>query len=199
MNVPYYAQWETPSMIKDFLSKDAAPSQDPNWENSGAPSPEAYEKWSGHICGMACLKMALAYYTGTTFSLFHILNLAIQYGAYKESSGNIAGMIYAPAVNMLQQEFNITSKVLAPIAIDDVQQQWNDSRLFIASVHPSIRQTDTSPPARGGHLVLVTNITSKEITFHNPSGSDPASQINVTLEHHDFNRFFAQRGILLTG
>jgi hypothetical protein len=199
MNVPYYSQWETPSMINDFLSKNVPPSMDPNWRNSGASSPEEYEKWSGHICGVACLKMAISYFTGTTYPLFHILNLAIQYGAYTKSSGKLSGMIYLPAVKMLLNEFKVLSRILSPISIDELHKQLNNSCLFIASVHPSIRQPKAFPPSRGGHLVLITKITSKDLTFHNPSGTNPATQINVTLKHRDFDRFFARRGILLSG
>lgn len=78
MNIPYYSQWETPSMVDSFISNDIPPSMDPNWKNSGASSAAEYEKWSRHICGAACLKMAIAFYSGTTYPLFHILRLAIE-------------------------------------------------------------------------------------------------------------------------
>lgn len=186
-------------MVHDFISNNISPSMDPNWKYSGASSPVEYAKWSPHICGVACLKMAISFYYRATYPLFHILSLAIQYGAYVEKGDDISGMIYYPAVEMLQREFNIYSKVLSPTSLDELHSHIRSPCLFIASVHPWIRQPKTSPPSRGGHLVLITEATSKKVVFHNPSGTSIATQKNVTLDHQDFNRFFAGRGIFLAG
>ncbi|MDL2407655.1 hypothetical protein PY650_18710 [Rhizobium calliandrae] len=71
------------------------------------------------------------------------------------------------------------------------------SEFFIASVHHSIRWPETEPPARGGHLVLVTALNSGVIRFHNPSGHEAATRENVELPLETFDRFFAGRGIAI--
>jgi hypothetical protein len=55
---PYFGQWESPRRIRGFLAgRDAA--QDPLWPASGAETAAEYALWADHLCGMACLKMAL--------------------------------------------------------------------------------------------------------------------------------------------
>lgn len=71
----------------------------------------------------------------------------------------------------------------------------------MVSVHASIRDAEsgTPPPSRiGGHLVLVTDCTDEGVTFHNPSGRTKETQSDVSMGWETFDRYFAERGILLT-
>ena len=68
---------------------------------------------------------------------------------------------------------------------------------MIASVHPWIRWPERTPPARGGHLVLVTGIADGLLRLHNPSGLPGLNQRNALLRADDFARFAAGRGIVI--
>ena len=71
------------------------------------------------------------------------------------------------------------------------------AEFFMASVHPSIRQPDTPPPAKGGHLVLVTAADEDGVIFHNPSGHGVESRSDVHLPLEIFDKFFAGRGVAI--
>jgi len=72
---PYFGQWESPRRIRGFLAgRDAA--QDPLWPASGAETAAEYALWADHLCGMACLKMALAA-RGQAWSI-HAMRRAVQ-------------------------------------------------------------------------------------------------------------------------
>ncbi|MBD3896520.1 hypothetical protein IEI94_11735 [Halomonas sp. ML-15] len=197
-SVPYYAQWESPELIDDILSGRLRPRDDPRWQESGARSAEEYERWARHVCGMACLKMAIAHFTGSVYPIFHLLERAIQHGAYLERDGEIKGMIYAPATQLLREAFGLQATVHTGVEVHELAEYFNGDALFIASVHPGIRTPEVEPPARGGHLVLVTEATQDALRFHNPSGIARASQQDAVLTPGVFARFFAGRGIRLT-
>ena len=88
---PYFGQWESPRRIRGFLAgRDAA--QDPLWPASGAETASEYAFWADHLCGMACLKMALAG-RGQSWSI-HALRRAVQgHGGYVETPEGIKGLI----------------------------------------------------------------------------------------------------------
>lgn len=78
----------------------------------------------------------------------------------------------------------------------------DEAEFFMASVHPSIRWPDQSPPKKGGHLVLVTRASADEIVFHNPSGEPavdgrPGTQADARLAPAVFDRYFAGRGVAI--
>lgn len=56
---PYFGQWESAERIGDILSGALAAGDDPLWPRSGAGSAAEYAIWADHLCGVACLRMAL--------------------------------------------------------------------------------------------------------------------------------------------
>jgi hypothetical protein len=93
-----------------------------------------------------------------------------EYGGYTVSStGQIKGLIYAPFVTFIREEFSIDAEVVIGITADDIPRVLQEAEFFIASVHHSIRWPDREPPSTGGHLVLVLE-AADDIVFHNPSG-----------------------------
>lgn len=195
--VPYYSQWESRHLVADFISGAQSSLDDPRWADSGASSIEEYALWARHMCGMACVKMLLCARTGVAHPTIRLLERALRYGAYVMEDGGIRGMIYAPATQMLRQEFGVESEVITHIQANDIEQLLGPGEFFIASVHPIIRWLDREPPLKGGHLVLVTRASDGTLTFHNPSGDTPESQENVVMQARDFDRYFAGRGILV--
>ena len=191
---PYFGQWESPRRIRGFLAgRDAT--QDPLWPASGAETVAEYALWADHLCGMACLKMALAA-RGQAWSI-HALRRAVQeHGGYVETPAGIKGLIYAGAVEWLRKQ-----DIAADIRVDLTAGQLAKllaTHLIIASVHPAIRRPEQKPPGRGGHLVLLFGTDSQGcLRFHNPSGDSAATQRDVRLTPRQFGGFFAGRGILL--
>lgn len=191
---PYFAQWESPRLVRAFLAgRDAA--TDPRWAESGAESRAEYAHWADHLCGMACLKMALAA-RGQDWTI-HALRRAVQvHGGYVETAQGIRGLIYAGATKWLHEQgiaadirVDLTAEGLPPLLAGN---------MLIASVHPAIRRPEEPAPGRGGHLVLVFGVDrAGRLRFHNPSGDSVVTQRDVRLTPDQFGRFFAGRGMVL--
>jgi hypothetical protein len=194
---PYRAQWESPGLVAAFLA-GRDPATDPLWQSSGAESPAEYALWSAHLCGCACLQMALGA-RGRPIPPIHAIRRAVQAegGYVLEPDGTIRGLIYAGAVAWLARQ-GLPARILLDQTAETVAALVGEGALFIASVHPSIRNPVADPPARGGHLVLVFGVApGGALRFHNPSGDTPGSREDARIPPADFNRFFAGRGILL--
>jgi hypothetical protein len=196
-DVPYFSQWESPELTLSVLADgEAALLADPRWANSGAATVEEYATWAGHICGMACLKMILAA-RGQVVPLLTLAQGCTAYGGYvvDAATATIKGLIYAPFVRYVAETFQLRAEVVTGITAADLPATLSAGGYFIASVHHGIRWPAQAPPSTGGHLVLVLAATSDEVTFHNPSGHDLASQAHVKLPLQTFAQFFAGRGI----
>ncbi|WP_160120073.1 cysteine peptidase family C39 domain-containing protein [Rhodovarius lipocyclicus] len=193
---PYFAQWESPALIRAFLA-GRSPATDPGWAASGAETLDEYARWAEHLCGMACLRMALAA-RGRQESI-HALRRAVQaHGGYVEApDGDIKGLIYAGAVAWLASQ-GIPARVLVDVPAEGIPALLAGGGMFIASVHPWIRWPGREPPRRGGHLVLVFGQDRQgRLRFHNPSGDTVATRRDARLGVADFARFYAGRGIAL--
>ncbi len=176
-----------------LAGRDAA--TDPLWPESGARSAAEYAHWAGHLCGMACLKMAFAA-GGQVFAIHTLRRLVQRHGGYVESEAGIKGLIYAGAVAWLETQ-GIAARTVLDVRAGALPALLRQG-VFIASVHPAIREPEALAPGRGGHLVLVFGRDRLgRLRFHNPSGDRVATQRDVRLTPRQFGRFFAGRGILL--
>lgn len=203
---PYRAQWESAGLVAEFLAgRDAA--TDPLWRNSGATSAAEYARWSHHLCGAACLQMALGA-RGRPVPPIHAVRRGVQAeGGYVETpkgdtqgdlQGDIRGLIYAGANAWLAAQGLHAETVLDLDAADLPRLLATPGALFIASVHPGIRRPAEAAPSRGGHLILCFGVAADgAIRFHNPSGDTPASQADARIAPDTLKNFFAGRGILI--
>jgi hypothetical protein len=197
---PYFGQWETPGLIGAIISGACRAEEDPAWAASGAENPAEYALWADHLCGVACLRMALAARGITPPRARDLARRLTRYGAYVEQAdGNIRGLIYAPAITWLAETHAIPAEIILDRAAEDILPLLADGGLFIASVHPGIRRPAEPAPGKGGHLVLVFGAAGGALRLHNPSGHDAASQADARVPLADFARFFAGRGIWLPG
>ena len=195
---PYFGQWETPGLIDAIINGACRAEDDPAWAASGAESPQDYARWAEHLCGVACLRMALAARGITPPRARDLARVLTRYGAYVEQAdGFIRGLIYAPAITWLREAHGLASEIILDRAAEDIPPLLADGGLFIASVHPAIRRPAEPAPGTGGHLVLVFGAASGLLRLHNPSGHDAASQADARVPIGDFARFFAGRGIWL--
>lgn len=198
--VPYFSQWETPSMTMPVVTQGAsALLGDPLWPESGAETAEEYAHWASNICGMACLKMVLAA-RGEIHRTIDLARACTAFGGYvvNEADRSIKGLIYAPFVTFVAQTFGLKAQTITNLLTSELPALLQSRTYFMASVNSHIRWPDQEPPSKGGHLVLVTAASSQTVRFHNPSGHDRSSQANVALPVSNFDRFFANRGIAIT-
>lgn len=194
---PYRAQWESPGLVAAFLAgRDAT--TDPLWRNSGADSAADYALWCEHLCGSACLQMALGA-LGRDIPPIHAIRRGVEAegGYVVQPDGTIRGLIYAGAVAWLAGQ-GIASRIVLDLPVEGIAPLLDGGRLFVASVHPWLRWPEREPPARGGHLVLVFGTTPDgALRLHNPSGDTAATQVDACVSPAVFSRFFAGRGILI--
>ncbi|GAA4706881.1 C39 family peptidase [Brevibacillus fulvus] len=198
--VPYFAQWESRDMVAKFISGEANAAEDPLWQMSGASDPQEYANWSQHLCGMACLKMLLAHWQNKIVPTFELMRDCRDYGGYVVAAdGMIKGLIYRPFVTFIAEKFALSAEVKEHTPLAEICELLGKGYVFFASVHPSIRTPEVTPPRQGGHLVYVFGWEEhrQELLFHNPSGHTMASQENVRLNRDTFARFYANRGILI--
>jgi hypothetical protein len=197
MTPPYFAQWESEALVPSFLAgRDAA--TDPLWPSSGAADAAEYARWAHHLCGIACLRMALGA-LGHAVPSTHALRREVQaLGGYVEQpDGHIAGLIYKGAVEWLAQR-GIAARIALDEPVEDIPRKLAEGALYIASVHATIRTPQTDPPMLGGHLVLVFGQDrAGRLRFHNPSGHSRATRCDARLPPMDFARYHADRGIVI--
>ena len=197
---PFFGQWESAGRIADILAGTLRAADDPLWPRSGAAGAADYERWADHLCGVACLRMALAARGITPPRAFDLARELTHRGGYVlQPDGDIRGLIYAPAAAWLREAARLPAEIRVDVPAEAIPAMLHGGGMFIASVHPSIRRAGAEPPSRGGHLVLIFGAEGGVLRFNNPSGDTPASQGDARLPVADFGRFFAGRGIVLAG
>ncbi|RUW84413.1 hypothetical protein EOA35_36585, partial [Mesorhizobium sp. M8A.F.Ca.ET.023.01.1.1] len=119
--VPFFSQWETPDMTLAVLADgaEAALRRDPLWQGSGAATRDEYAVWAANVCGMACLKMILAT-RGQIVPTIELARRCTGYGGYVVNEGSIKGLIYAPFVAFVKQEFGLEAEVMTNVATADI-------------------------------------------------------------------------------
>ncbi|MFJ3702237.1 MULTISPECIES: peptidase [Streptomyces] len=198
--VPVLTQFASPDLVGAIVEGGLDPAGDPRWPDSGAESPAEYARWSGHLCGMACLRMTLG--PGAP-SLFALRDGALRYGAYTDgadSDGVIKGLVYAPFARYASEVHGLDAVVHRELSPAGILELLDEGRRVMASVHFGIRHPQQPAPGRGGHLVLLTSRTADGggVHFHNPSGTSAATRA-AGLPLPVFERFFAGRGVSLPG
>ncbi|MFL1462882.1 hypothetical protein ACI6QG_11805 [Roseococcus sp. DSY-14] len=195
---PFFAQVATPRLLRRLAFGQGAFEDDPAWAQTGARSRAEYARWANHLCGMACLQMALGA-LGRPVPTIHALRRAVQrLGGYElQQDGSIRGLVYAGAVAWLRRQ-GIPAEIILDQPAAAIPGWLAAGRLYVASVHPAIRTPAADPPQTGGHLVLVFGTDRQgRLRFHNPSGHLAATRRDARLDVPSFARFHAERGILL--
>lgn len=198
--VPYFSQWESAELAERFIDGSLDLADDPRWAQSGARTPAEYGYWAGKVCGLACLKMILAWRGQPVPPMMTLVRRALAWHAYVPQDGDrVAGLIYRPFASWAAAEYGITAEAAPDLPLAEVAATASPQAPVMASVHPWIRWPDRDPPARGGHLVLVTGSGGGLLRLHNPSGIAPGSQRDALVRLADFARFYAGRGLLIRG
>jgi hypothetical protein len=196
--VPYFSQWESPELVPQFLSGSMSPAADPNWAASGARTPAEYAFWSGRVCGIACLRMILAFRGMPVPAMMPLVDRALEEKAYIPDGDRVIGLIYQPFGDWVGREYGVEVAAVPDLTMDRIRQTASPATPVIASVHHWIRWPDRTPPQTGGHLVLVTGAADGMLRLHNPSGLPGSTQRDVIVAATDFTRFFAGRGMIVS-
>jgi hypothetical protein len=171
-----------------YRSQRVAPSE------SGAESPQEHERWTRCGCGMACLQMILEARSDPVPPIAELGRRCMAHGGYEERPARGYGpLIYAGFVAFVAAELDLSARVAAPLPLEDLLAAARGDEVVLASVSAQIREPDTTPERRGGHLVLVIDADGERLCFH-----DPAGAAAVWLDTPTFARFYAERGIAVT-
>jgi hypothetical protein len=200
---PYVAQWESPERIADILAGRMSARDDPRWAASGAADRDSYAWWSWRCCGMACLRAILLARGGQAPGTVTLAEEMLTAGGYvRRPDGGLDGLIYAPFVTWLERRWQLPARVEVGLDSRDVAALVANGSWVVASVHPGIRHPTSTPPERGGHLVLVHGLATTPdgraaVTLHNPSGDRADRRAGAVVALDDFGRFFARRGVVV--
>ncbi|MGD3106094.1 C39 family peptidase [Streptomyces sp. YGL11-2] len=195
--VPYHSQWASPELVPAILGGAMSAEEDPRWSAYGARSPEEYAWWSWRLCGVACLRMALAYWRDAAPTAMELAAECLEAGAYVRHDEGLHGLIYAPFAAYVERRWGLTAQSRPALPRNEIPELVAAGRLPLLSVHPSIRDADPRPPHRGGHLVLAVGSTDDHLVVHNPSGLPAHSQEFARVPWETFDRVYAGRGVVL--
>ena len=195
--LPYFSQFESRELISDILAKKLLAQDDPKWQKSGATSKKEYALWSRNACGMACLKMILAYKIKKQIPIVTLGKRCKEFGGYKGKK--LEGLFYAPFLKFVKNDFGLDGRIISPIIVPDIFTALDKGNLVIASVSPHIDTPNASANHNGGHLVPVIGYDThkKTLTYHDPSGAAKETQENVTVSVKHFQNFFAYKGVII--
>jgi uncharacterized protein YvpB len=206
--IPYYSQFISRELIRDFLNNTVPIQNDPKWKESGAKTKEEYERWAWNGCGMVCLQMILSYKFHKKLPFVELGKRCLAYHGYtihekaKEKhdyKNYYDGLFYTQFLTFIQKEYNLNAKIISPMIEKEIITALDANNFVIVSVHPAIRNPESIPDDNRGHLVLVVgyDINKNIFYLHNPSGLYMTSQEFAEIGFQDFTKFFAQRGIVI--
>lgn len=195
--IPYYSQWESASLVPEFITGTRPAADDPLWQKSGADSPEEYDFWAPRMCGVACLRMALDYWRFPVPPSVPLVRELEKAGAYVRDADQVRGLIYKPFAEYVTRRWDLYARVTPELTPAEIQQEVNAGRLVMISVNKDIRTPEVEPLGKGGHLVLVVAADADGVELHNPSGLPGSTQRNAGVSWTTLDRFYAGRGIVL--
>lgn len=194
--IPYFSQWESAELVPSLLAGEISAAQDPAWANSGAVTPEEYGFWSWRTCGIACLRMVLAYRDGSAPSAMRLKDDCVEVGAYVVEDDAVKGLIYAPFVRYIKEKWDLAAEVAAPLDLAEVGALVRRANPVMISVHPSVREPTRVTQSKGGHLVLAVGVSPRGLVLHNPSGLPERSQEFTLVEYKVLDHCYAGRGVI---
>jgi hypothetical protein len=200
VDVPYFAQWESPELVEMLANESMDAADDPLWKRSGAKNTDEYRSWSSSACGMACTKMILAHSAGKVFPIVELGKEALKHGCYDLPLEASVGLKYVPYIEFVKQKFGLIAAIVAPMVREDIFRALAKGEYVMLSVTAEIRHPDSTPKRHGGHLVLAVgyDLDKKIIYINNPSGYKKETQDHAEVSFDDFEKFFAHKGIVIS-
>ncbi|HVL77464.1 MAG TPA: hypothetical protein VM406_15740 [Noviherbaspirillum sp.] len=198
VDVPYSSQWSDPTWTRAIVEEQADPCEDPSWTVRGFSNRDEYRFWARRTCGLACLESMLGYWRLPAPDRANLLRSALARKVYEVSEdGTVRGLIYRPFADWLQEDHGLRVEVLGEVTLGQLLAKIPGEGFGMASVSPRIRYPTEPCASPGGHLVLIISSNADEVIFHNPSGIPPY-QSHARVRRSDFERFFANRGMVIS-
>jgi hypothetical protein len=197
--VPYYSQWESASLVPDFITGQLDAADDPLWQKSGADSPQEYAFWAPRMCGVACLRMALDFWRHPVPPSVPLVRELCEIGAYVREGDTVRGLIYEPFAERVRARWGLDAWSAPELSARRLPEIIASGHLALLSVHKTIRTPEVEPPSVGGHLVLAVGASEEGVVLHNPSGLPGVSQESARVSWDRLERFYAGRGVILGG
>ncbi|WP_282697647.1 C39 family peptidase [Streptomyces sp. CC208A] len=197
--VAYYAQWESPDLVPDFIAGTRSVRDDPLWQKSGAADRDEYAFWADRTCGIACLRMALDHFGEHVPPVMELVSELSDAGAYVRDGDTVHGLVYRPFAEYVTRRWTaLTATIHTDLDETEIADAVHAGSLVVISVHKTIRTLPPEPPSRGGHLVLSVGADTEALYINNPSGLPGHSQHAHRVPWADLPRFYARRGVVLS-
>jgi hypothetical protein len=148
---------------------------------------------------MACTKMLIAHTTGKVIPLVELGKKCTEYGGYTMPLRDSIGLLYKPYTTFVDKGFGWKARVAQGMSQKELMYELSQGNYVIAGVSPKIRDPDSKPKVKGGHLVLMVGYDriKEKFYLHNPSGISKATQEYAAVSFDDFKKFFSERGIVI--
>lgn len=195
--VPYYSQWESRTLVADFITGRLDAADDPLWQKSGADTPQEYAFWAPRMCGVACLRMALDFWRHQVPSSVPLVRELCEAGAYVRDGDTVKGLIYQPFAEYAAARWGLQAQSVPDLPASRIHETIAGGRLALLSVHKTVRTPEADPTHKGGHLVLAVGASKEGVMLHNPSGLPGVSQEFAVVPWTRFDRFYAGRGVII--
>ncbi|MEU1816122.1 C39 family peptidase [Streptomyces roseifaciens] len=198
--VPYYSQWESASLVPEFITGARSAERDPLWQKSGADTAQEYAFWAPRMCGVACLRMALDWWGHPVPQSVPLVRELCKAGAYVRDGDAVRGLIYQPFAEHVTARWGVAARSAPKLSSTEIREVIGAGQLALLSVHKTIRTLhEPNPPSKGGHLVLAVGATQEKVLINNPSGLPGASQQYAEVPWERLEHFYAGRGVVLGG
>ena len=209
-DVPYHCQFASADRVRDLINGDLALTDDPNWRDYGAESPEEYAHWALRSCGVVCVKMAVEAVRGeASGAVMDWVREGLSIDGYlteirpdRPDQRVEKGWLH-DALVQLAERHGVRASRTADLKLDDLAACMMADQLVIASVTSELG--DDVPITRSsGHLVVVTGVDLHDdgavrgVIVHNPSGREAVYQAGVRIPAARFEAGFSGRGIVVT-
>jgi|SRR5215213_8283972 len=111
------------------------------------------------------------------------------------------GLFYKPYTTFVEQEFGWKARIVQGMSQGELMHELSEGNYIIAGVSPRIREPQSEPKVKGGHLVLLLGYdkAKHEFYLHNPSGTSQVTREYAAVSFDDFPKFFSGRGIVIQG
>lgn len=199
--VPYVSQFASPDLINDYIHHGYDGTQDPNWGDFGAPTPEDYAFWAPRVCALACLRMAIMAFDMGEPTLWQLVQRGLEFDGYRlrdEDGRWIDEGWYVQAQVKLAAKYGLQMVGYSYASPLEICQRIREGDLVAATVTPEIGERAPQTRRYAGHLVLVLGYRWRDgmvesYCLHNPSGRYPELRAYAWVSARRFKESYAFR------
>lgn len=159
-----------------------------NFQSEGFADLESALDWTDRICGLACVKMVLAYFSGHVVPLRQLLDAGLRGQAYRQGVGWIhKGLVELAAAYGVEGRTESVGTDLYLIG-DYVRA----GEIVVASVGDCL-----DGRRRGGHLVTITESTGDGFLVHHPSSCKECEWPDFYVSRERLSACLSERGNII--